>query len=108
MLVTPDGTSHNPIYRGDRIMVNSSLNDLSRLINQYLYQYETLGSLLCKAEALAEAAMSNEFFEQEEGTQRNYLWALRDLLTEANELNEKHLAKGMRYLKRLDLNIPDA
>lgn len=81
-------------------MVNSSLNDLSRLINQHLYQYETLASFLAKAEALAEVAMSNGFLEQEEDTQRNYLWALRDLLAEADQINEKQLAEGMRYLKR--------
>ena len=81
-------------------MVNSSLNDLLRLINQQLYQYETLASYICKATALAEVAMSNGFLEQDESTQRNYLWALRDLLTDADQLNEQQISKWMRHIHR--------
>ncbi len=46
--------------------------------------------------------------EQEEDTQRNYLWALRDLLAEADQLNEKQIAEGMRYLKRSGENASNA
>jgi hypothetical protein len=85
-------------------MVNSSLNDLSRLINRHLYHYEKIAGLLCKAEALAEIGLSNGFLEQKEDTQRNYFWALRDLLTEANALNEKYLAEEMRCLSHVERN----
>ena len=81
-------------------MTTTSLNDLLTLINQQLYQYENLASHLCKAEALAEVAMSNGFLEQDEATQRNYLWALRDLLTDANQINEKQLSQWMRHIHR--------
>ena len=70
-------------------MTDASLNDLLTLINQQLLQYEALSAYLSKAEALAEVALTNGFIEQEEDTQRHYLWAIRDLLTEAYLLNEK-------------------
>ncbi len=80
-------------------MTTNSLNDLVALINKDLYQSETLASHLCKAEALAEVAMTNGFLDQSETTQRNYLWALRDLLTDAEELNEQQITKWMQHLK---------
>ena len=72
-------------------MTKSSLNDLSALINQQMQQYETLSAYLSQAEALAEVALTNGFMEQEEATQRQYLWALRDILSSALSLNEKLL-----------------
>ena len=81
-------------------MTTNSLIDLVTLINKDLFQYETLASHLCKAEALAEVALSNGFFEQDEAIQRNYLWALRDLLTDANQINEKQLSQWMRHIHR--------
>jgi len=80
-------------------MTTNSLNDLVTLINKDLFQYETLASHLCKAEALAEIALTNGFFEQDEAIQRNYLWALRDLLTDATQLNENQIMEWMRHLK---------
>ena len=80
-------------------MTTNSLNNLVTLINKDLYQYETLASHLCKAEALAEVACLNGFFEQDEAIQRNYLWAIRDLLTDATQLNEYLLMEWMRHLK---------
>ncbi len=81
-------------------MTTYSLNDLVSLINKDLLQYEMLASHLSKAEALAEVAMSNGFFEQDEATQRNHLWALRDLLTDAAQLNENQIMKWMRHIRQ--------
>ena len=43
--------------------------------------------------------MGNSFLEQDEITQYNYLWALRDLLKDADELNEQQLSDWMGHLK---------
>jgi hypothetical protein len=80
-------------------MTTNSLNDLVSLINNDLLQYEMLASHLCKAEALAEVAMTNGFLDQSEDTQRHYVWALRDLLTDAEQLNQRLLVKWMHHLK---------
>ena len=79
----------------------SSLNDPVDLRNQHLYQYETLASYLSKAEALATVSLSKGFFEQEEDIQRNYLWVIRDLLTEAEQLNQQ-LLDEMQDLKNFE------
>jgi len=81
-------------------MTTNSLNDLVALINNDLYQYETLAGYLCKAEALAEVALSNDFLDQPETIQRNYLWALRDLLSDAVQLSDEQIKEWMRHVRQ--------
>ena len=80
-------------------MDNISFNQVVTFINQQVHENETLSSQLCKAKALAEVAMGNDFLEQDESTQYNYLWALRDLLRDADQLNEQQLSHWMGHLK---------
>ena len=80
-------------------MENISVNEIVKFIKQQLNENEILSTQLCKAKALTEVAMGNSFLEQDEITQYNYLWALRDLLKDADELNEQQLSDWMGHLK---------
>ena len=79
-------------------MDNTPLNHIVKFINQNMYENETLAAHLSKAKALAEVAMGGHFLEQDATTQYNYLWALRDLLKDADQLNEQQLASWMEHL----------
>ena len=76
-------------------MTNVSLNDLSVLINQRLETYEILSMYLAQGKALMEVAVSDGFLEQQESTQHDYLWACRELLTRAYDLNEQLLTEWL-------------
>ena len=77
---------------------NITLDHIVKFINQNMYENETLAGHLSKAKALAEVAMGENFLEQSATTQYNYLWTLRDLLRDADQLNEQQLANWMEHL----------
>jgi hypothetical protein len=78
-------------------MTTTSLPDVTTFINQQLLDHEQVSGCLAKAEAMAYIAMTDSFAEQVEEHQRNYLWALRDLLTEAEQLHGELLSKWYKY-----------
>ena len=83
----------------EKNMETINLNQVVKFIHQQLSENEILSTQLCKAKALTEVAMGNSFLEQNETTQYNYLWALRDLLKDADQLNEQQLADWLGRLK---------
>jgi hypothetical protein len=83
-------------------METINLNQVVKFIHQQVNENELLSSQLCKAKALAEVAMGNSFLAQDETTQHNYLWALRDLLKDADQLNEQQLSDWMGRLKNFN------
>lgn len=87
----------------EKIILNkASANPTAKFINQQLCHKETLASHLSKAEALAEIAMTNDFLDQDETVQRRFLWTIRDLLTDAEQLNEQQISDWMEHLKNFD------
>ena len=78
-------------------MTTTSLNDLLSLINQRLDSYETLSMYLAQGKALMEIAVTDSFLEQQEVTQHDYLWACRELLARAFELNEQLLNQWLQH-----------
>jgi len=85
-------------------MTITSLSDVTPFINQQLLDHEQVSGFLAKAEAMAQVAMTDSFAEQTEEQQRNYLWALRDLLTEAEQLHGILLNKWYMHYKKDSCN----
>lgn len=78
-----------------------NLIHIINLINETMQENESLASHLGKAKALAEVARGNDFLEQDETTQYNYLWALSDLLKVAEHLNEQQISHWMKNLSKI-------
>ncbi len=69
-------------------MADNSLTQLLTLINDQVDSHETLSEYLSKAEALAQVALGDDFFDHPDLTVHYYLWTLSDLLSQARILNE--------------------
>lgn len=71
-------------------MVAENLPHHASLINQQIDAQEDLGDCLAKAEALAQVAVTTEFFELSEPIIYNYLWMLSDLIRRLEILISNH------------------
>ncbi len=86
-------------------MTALSLNDILTLINQRLDSYETLRMYLAQSKALMEVAVSEGFLEQQNIIQHDYLWACRELLVRAYDLNEKLLNEWLSVSTQNNVKI---
>ncbi len=72
-------------------MAEHSITQLLSLINRQLDSQETLNTYLSKAEALMQVAMSDDFLSYPRAATYYYLWAVSDIIEQAQKLNEESL-----------------
>ena len=75
-----------------------NIDNIKKFIDEQMDKKETVNSYLLKSIALIKVALTNDFFEYDEETQHNYLWTVRDLLIDAEELNEQQISDCFKYL----------
>ncbi|MBV8801611.1 MAG: hypothetical protein JO131_01355 [Gammaproteobacteria bacterium] len=80
-------------------MVDTSVNEVSELINQQIEIHEDIHDHLLKAEAIANGALSEDFLNKDKATTHAYLWALCDIIGNTRNLNEKAL-NGLLVLQK--------
>ena len=84
-------------------MATNSLTDCALVIEEQLAAQEKLSEHLCKVEALACVTASDDFLDYKPSIIHAYLWALEDLITDAQKLNQQAIeallkdSRGLGY-----------
>jgi hypothetical protein len=68
-----------------------TFNEISAVISRQINTQENLTEQLGKANALIQGALQVDFLDLPKSELHNYLWALADLIAEANQMSEQVL-----------------